>query len=45
VFVRVEVTDAAGNLGAASSAEAVAVSQSRFVGRLGGLKPLPPPAP
>ncbi|MFM9058798.1 MAG: hypothetical protein ACKOSQ_06730 [Planctomycetaceae bacterium] len=45
VFVRVEVTDAAGNLGTASSPEAVAVSQSRFVGRLGGLKPLPPPEP
>jgi len=45
VFVRVEVTDAAGNLGVASSAEPVAVSQSRFVGRLGGLRPLPPPAP
>ena len=45
VFVRIEVTDAAGNAATATSPEPVAVSQSRFVGRLGGLKPLPPPAP
>lgn len=45
VFIRVEVTDAAGNVGAASSPEAVAVSQSRVPGRLGGLTPLPPPTP
>ncbi len=45
VFVRIEVTDAAGNMGYASTTEPVAVSQSRFVGRLGGLRPLPPPAP
>lgn len=45
VFVRIEVTDAAGNVANATSPEPVSVSQSRFVGRLGGLKPLPPPAP
>lgn len=45
VFVRVEVTDAAGNTGTASTPEPVAVSQTRFTGRLGGLKPLPPPTP
>lgn len=41
VFVRVEVTDAAGNTGTATSTEAVAVAQSKFTGRLGGLRPLP----
>lgn len=41
VFIRVEVTDAAGNLGVATTSEAVAVAQSKFTGRLGGLKPLP----
>jgi hypothetical protein len=41
VFVRIEVTDAAGNTGFATSAEAVAVAQSKFTGRLGGLRPLP----
>jgi hypothetical protein len=39
--VRIEVTDAAGNTGFATSAEAVAVAQSKFTGRLGGLRPLP----
>ena len=41
VFVRIEVTDAAGNTGAATSPEAVAVARSKFTGRLGGLRPLP----
>jgi len=41
VFIRVEVTDAAGNLGAATTSDSVAVAQSKFTGRLGGLKPLP----
>jgi len=41
VFVRIEVTDAAGNTGSATSAEAVAIAQSKFTGRLGGLRPLP----
>ncbi|MFM7076824.1 MAG: hypothetical protein ACKO3G_12265 [Planctomycetaceae bacterium] len=41
VFVRVEVVDAAGNVGAAATPDPVAVSGSRFVGRLGGLTPLP----
>jgi hypothetical protein len=41
VFVRVEVTDAAGNIGSATSAEAMAMAQSKFTGRLGGLRPLP----
>ena len=42
VFVRVEATDAAGNVGAATSPEAVPVAVQRHVGRLGGLRPLPP---
>lgn len=41
VYLRVEVADAAGNVGSATSGEAVAVAQSRFTGRLGDLKPLP----
>lgn len=45
VFVRIEVADAAGNVANATTPEPVSVSQSRYVGRLGGLKPLPPPAP
>jgi hypothetical protein len=45
VFVRIEVSDAAGNVANATSPEPLSLSQSRFVGRLGGLKPLPPPAP
>jgi hypothetical protein len=42
VFVRVEVTDAAGNVGAATSPDAVTVASTRQLGRLGGLRPLPP---
>jgi len=43
VFIRVEVTDAAGNQAAATTPDAVAVAQSKFTGRLGGLRPAPPP--
>jgi hypothetical protein len=39
VYVRVEVTDAAGNVGAASSTEAITVAPPRVVGKLGGLRP------
>jgi hypothetical protein len=42
VFIRVEVTDAAGNQGAATTSDAIAVAQSKFTGRLGGLRPAPP---
>jgi hypothetical protein len=42
VYVRIEVTDAAGNVGSATSAEPVTVTSSRIVGRLGGLRSLPP---
>jgi hypothetical protein len=41
VFVRVEVTDAAGNVGAASSTEAITVAAPRVVGKLGGLRAAP----
>jgi hypothetical protein len=41
VFVRVEVSDAAGNVGAATTPEPVTVSASRIVGRLGGVRTLP----
>jgi hypothetical protein len=41
VHVRVEVSDAAGNVGSATSAEPVIVTASRVVGRLGGLRSLP----
>lgn len=43
VHLRVEVADAAGNVGSATTAEPIAVAPSRFTGRLGDLKPLPPP--
>jgi hypothetical protein len=45
VYIRVEVADAAGNVGSATTAEPVTVAPSRFTGRLGGLKPLPTSAP
>jgi hypothetical protein len=45
VFVRIEATDAAGNVGAATSSEPIAVARTRFVGRLGGVRPVPPAAP
>jgi hypothetical protein len=41
VHVRVEVTDAAGNVGAASSPEAITVAAPRVVGKLGGLRAAP----
>ena len=41
VYLRIEVTDAAGNVGAVSSPEPVTVSTSRVVGRLGGVRTLP----
>ena len=43
VHVRVEVTDAAGNVGAASSPEAITVAAPRVVGKLGGLRATPAP--
>lgn len=45
VFIRVEAADAAGNVGAATTAEPVDVAQSRVVGKLGGLRPLPSATP
>ena len=39
VYVRVEVGDAAGNVGSASSTEAITIAAPRVVGKLGGLKP------
>lgn len=45
-FLRVEVADAAGNVGAAVTTEAVLVSGGRPTGQLRTLRPLPPtPAP
>jgi len=41
VYIRIEVTDAAGNVGAVTSPEPVTVSTSRVVGRLGGVRTLP----
>jgi hypothetical protein len=41
VHIRVEVTDAAGNVGSATCPEPVIVTASRVVGRLGGLRSLP----
>jgi len=41
VFLRIEAGDAAGNVGTASTADAVAVAASRLVGRLGGLRAEP----
>ena len=41
VYLRLEVTDVAGNIGAATSPEPVTVSASRLVGRLGGVRALP----
>ncbi len=42
-FLRVEATDAAGNLGSAVSAEPVSVAPTRVPGRLGSLRALPRP--
>jgi hypothetical protein len=41
IHVRVEVADAAGNVGAASSTEAITVAAPRVVGKLGGLRAAP----
>jgi hypothetical protein len=41
VYLRIEVADAAGNVGAASSPEPITVSTTRVVGRLGGVRTLP----
>jgi len=41
VYLRVEVSDAAGNVGAVTSPEPVTVTASRVVGRLGGVRTLP----
>lgn len=41
VYVRIEVADAAGNVGAASSTEAITVAAPRVVGKLGGLRAAP----
>jgi hypothetical protein len=41
VYVRVEVADAAGNVGVASSTEAITVAAPRVVGKLGGLRAAP----
>lgn len=41
VYIRAEVVDAAGNVGAATTPEPVSVSAARTSGRLGGLTPLP----
>jgi hypothetical protein len=40
VFVRIEAADAAGNAGSATTPEAVTVARTRFVGRLGGVRPV-----
>lgn len=41
VYLRIEVTDAVGNVGAVTSPDAVTVTNSRSVGRLGGVRTLP----
>jgi hypothetical protein len=41
VHIRVEVADAAGNVGAASTPEAISVASPRFIGKLGGLRAAP----
>lgn len=43
VYVRAEATDAAGNVGTASSEQPFSVAPTRFGGRLGGLRVLPRP--
>jgi len=42
-FLRIEATDAAGNMGSTVSAEAVSVAPTRVHGRLGSLRALPTP--
>jgi len=43
VYLRAEVVDAAGNVGAAVSDQPIPISNGRIEGRLGGLTPLPVP--
>lgn len=45
VFLRVEASDAAGNVGFASTTDSVPVAATRLVGRLGGLRAEPQAAP
>ncbi len=42
VFIRVEASDAAGNIGRGTTPEPVTVAMPRVVGKLGGVKVLPP---
>ena len=42
VYLRIEVSDAAGNVGSVTSPQPVALATARVVGRLGGLRTLPP---
>ena len=41
VYLRIEVSDAAGNVGTATSPEPLTVATSRVVGRLGSVRTLP----
>ena len=41
VYLRIEVADTAGNVGAAVTTEPVPVGGGRPIGQLGGLRPLP----
>jgi hypothetical protein len=41
VYLRLEVSDAAGNVGAATTPEPITVATSRVMGRLGGVRTLP----
>jgi len=41
VYIRVEAQDAAGNVGQATTSDPVGAAQSRFVGKLGGLRAIP----
>jgi len=43
VYLRAEVVDAAGNVGAMTSGQSIPISTGRIEGRLGGLTPLPVP--
>lgn len=45
VHIRVEVADAAGNVGVASTPEAISVAAPRFIGKLGGLRSAPGQGP
>ena len=43
VYVRIEASDAAGNIGGTTTPESVSVAAARFGGKLGGLRALPVP--